>query len=95
MYSFYHQDKDKWMEIQEYSKEKKCIEFSSWLCSEEGICCFNEFAYSFLMPIEEFREVVMRNCNNGEVDTPKVAEYFDVNVGSTSYRGKCLGLFEW
>lgn len=55
----------------------------------------NEFAAAFLMPKEEYEEI-MNKCSDGKmVHTSEIAKYFDVSVDTASNRGKWLGLLEW
>lgn len=55
----------------------------------------NEFAGAFLMPGAEYRKVMLENCQNGRVDTSKVANYFNVPIDVASMRGKLLGFLQW
>ncbi len=56
----------------------------------------NEFAAAFLMPKAEYLKVMNENViEKNEVDTSKIAEYFNVSVEAASNRGKFLGYLEW
>lgn len=51
----------------------------------------NEFAAAFLMPKNEYLKVMNENISGNKVNTPKIAEYFNVSVEAASNRGKFLG----
>ena len=55
----------------------------------------NEFAAAFLMPKSEYKKLVDLNTNNQEVNTSRVAEYFNVSLNAASNRGKWLGYLQW
>ena len=56
----------------------------------------NEFAAAFLMPKAEYLKIMNENViEKNEVDTSKIAEYFNVSVEAASNRGKFLGYLEW
>ena len=55
----------------------------------------NEFAYSFLMPKQEYKIIMDKYTNGNQVNTKKIAEYFNVAVDAASSRGKRLGYLEW
>ena len=55
----------------------------------------NEFAASLLMPRDEYVRVLEQHTDNNQVDTAKVAEYFQVSIEAASNRGKFLGYLKW
>lgn len=55
----------------------------------------NEFAAAFLMPQDEYKEVMDRNTKGNMVDTSEVAKYFNVSIDAAANRGKWLGYLRW
>lgn len=55
----------------------------------------NEFAAAFLMPEDEYKEIMDRYTEGNVVLTSCVADYFNVSVEAASNRGKWLGLLQW
>lgn len=58
-------------------------------------CQANEFAAAFLMPQDEYREVMDRNTKGTTVYTSEIAKHFDVSVDTAANRGEQLGYLEW
>lgn len=55
----------------------------------------NQFAAAFLMPKEEYRNILYQNVNNNRIDIRIIAEYFGVSREAASNRGKWLGYLKW
>ena len=55
----------------------------------------NEFAAAFLMPRQEYKEIMDMNSEGNTVFIGKVADYFKVSIDAASYRGKWLGYLQW
>lgn len=55
----------------------------------------NEFAAAFLMPREEYKEIMDKYTKGNFVDTKKIARYFNVSENAAANRGKWLGYLEW
>ena len=56
----------------------------------------NQFAAAFLMPKEEYRNILYKNVdNNNIIDTRIIAEHFEVSREAASNRGKWLGYLKW
>lgn len=55
----------------------------------------NEFAAAFLMPQEEYKQVMDRYTNGDIVDTSEIARHFHVSVDAAANRGKWLGYLKW
>lgn len=52
----------------------------------------NWFAFSFLMPKEEYSQVMNEHTlGDNKVNTSKIAKYFDVSIATASNRGQLLG----
>ena len=47
------------------------------------------------MPRDEYVRVLEQHTENNQVDTAKVAEYFQVSIEAASNRGKFLGYLKW
>lgn len=54
----------------------------------------NFFAYAFLMPEREYREILEKNTDGDKIDTKSVAEYFGVPRAAASQRGRQLHLIK-
>lgn len=52
------------------------------------------FALAFLMPEDEYKEVVHKNTVNGIVDTKAIADHFHVSISDAAFRGVDLGLLK-
>lgn len=55
----------------------------------------NEFAAAFLMPQEEYKQVMDQYTNGNLVDTSEIARHFHVSVDAAANRGKWLGYLRW
>lgn len=55
----------------------------------------HEFAATFLMPEDEFREVARKNLLRDSYNVSEIAKAFDVSVPAARNRGRWLGLFSW
>ena len=55
----------------------------------------NEFAAAFLMPQQEYKEIVDLNTEDNMVNISNVASHFNVSTEAASYRGKWLGYLQW
>ena len=56
----------------------------------------NQFAAAFLMPKEEYRNILYKNVDNTNIiDTRIIAEHFEVSREAASNRGKWLGYLKW
>lgn len=55
----------------------------------------HEFAAAFLMPKEEYKDVVRNNTENGICDIYQVSTYFGVSLEAATNRGKWLGILKW
>lgn len=54
----------------------------------------NKFAYSLLMPREEYKLFITNNSVNGKINIKKIADYFDVLASVAFERGCLLGYME-
>lgn len=54
----------------------------------------NEFATAFLMPEEQYLQIMRENTEKREVNISKIAEYFNVHIDHASFRGKSLGYLQ-
>jgi len=71
-------------------KKYKYYKFSDPLADYQA----KQFALSFLMPKDIFKETVRQNLNGTSVDTSEIARYFQVNVDDVSERGHTLEIFK-
>lgn len=55
----------------------------------------HEFAGSFLMPEEEYKDQIKKHTHNGLCDLKEIAKYFGVSLEAAKTRGKWLGVLEW
>lgn len=55
----------------------------------------NEFAAAFLMPREDFSEVMKENYKEGYYNMKAVAEAFQVSISAAINRGRWLGYLSW
>lgn len=55
----------------------------------------NEFAAAFLMPREDYKQIMEKYTTNNQVDTSEIAKYFHVSVDAAANRGKWLGYLRW
>ena len=55
----------------------------------------NQFAAAFLMPKEEYRNILYQNVNNNKIDIHIIAKHFGVSREAASNRGKWLGYLKW
>lgn len=55
----------------------------------------NEFAAVFLMPQQEYKEIMDRYTDGNLVNTLEVAKHFRVSVDAAANRGKWLGYLRW
>lgn len=84
-------DNDKWNSINEYTDSV----YYRYGYNEEEFEA-NEFAANFLMPKEEFIDIVLKNLNENNIcDFKKVADYFNVSHKAVIIRSKWLGLISW
>ncbi len=54
----------------------------------------NEFAKAFLMPEEEYGEILNRYTKGNRVNIKEVANHFHVAINIAASRGQLLGYFE-
>ena len=54
----------------------------------------NEFAKAFLMPEEEYGEILNRYTKGNRVNIKEVANHFHVAINAAANRGQLLGYFE-
>lgn len=54
----------------------------------------NEFATAFLMPEEQYLQIMRENTEKREINISKIAEYFNVHIDHASFRGKSLGYLQ-
>lgn len=80
----------RWAVVQSY---KDSVRFRFGYSEEELEA--NEFAAAFLMPKDEFEQIVSCNTRNNRCDLNAVAGCFGVSVEAARTRGRWLGLFEW
>lgn len=55
----------------------------------------NEFAGAFLMPEEDFRDIIEKNRIRNRVKLDPIAQHFDVSIEAVKIRGRFLGIFSW
>ena len=55
----------------------------------------NEFAAAFLMPKQEYKNIMDKYSEGDIVYIAKIAEYFNVSIDAALYRGKWLGYLQW
>lgn len=55
----------------------------------------SEFAASFLMPEDVYRDILKQNTKNGKVAIDKIASFFGVSNMAAINRGKWLGCLQW
>lgn len=86
----YMVDADAWNGIDEYVDSAMRREGHS----EEELEA-HEFAASFLMPEDQFREVAKRYLDGNTYNVSGIAKEFDVSVPAARNRGRWLGMFSW
>ncbi len=55
----------------------------------------NEFAAAFLMPQNQYKEIMAKNTEGNMVNTLEIANFFHVSVEAAANRGKWLGYLKW
>ncbi len=84
-------DTEKWKSINDYTDS---VYYRYGYNEEEYEA--NEFAANFLMPRDEFLDVVIKNSSDkNKCDFHKVADYFKVSYKVVINRSKWLGLLSW
>ena len=83
-------DLQKWEGIDEY---RDSVMYRYGYSQEEFEA--NEFAAAFLMPAQEFEDVLRENYDDGFFDLEDIANYFKVSLEAARNRGRWLGFFEW
>ena len=81
---------EKWKSIDEYCDSPK---YRQGYSEEEYEA--NEFAASFLMPENEYRQFVKDNLKDGKISLLKISKHFKVSDDAALTRGKWLGIFPW
>jgi Zn-dependent peptidase ImmA (M78 family) len=83
-------DKNKWDAIDEYIDSAK---YRLGYSEEEYEA--NQFAASFLMPAEEYKEFVRLSAVNNKIPIDKISSHFNVSHDAALTRGRWLGIFAW
>ena len=55
----------------------------------------NEFAAAFLMPQNDYKQIMDKYTDGNWVDTSEIAKYFHVSIDAAANRGKWLGYLIW
>lgn len=92
LHMFYQSDAERWDHI----KNDQSFDRGGYSDKESDA---NEFAGAFLMPKDEFRNVIHRLAKDegGKkyVNTSELAKHFKVSELAAINRGKFLGIFQW
>jgi Zn-dependent peptidase ImmA (M78 family) len=83
-------NKKKWETIDEYIDS---VKYRLGYSEEEYEA--NQFAGSFLMPADEYRDFVGNNAQNNKIAIDKISSYFQVSNDAALTRGRWLGIFAW
>jgi Zn-dependent peptidase ImmA (M78 family) len=83
-------DKNKWDTIDEYIDSAK---YRLGYSEEEYEA--NQFAASFLMPVDEYKKFVRQKAVNNKISIDTISSHFNVSHDAALTRGRWLGIFAW
>jgi Zn-dependent peptidase ImmA (M78 family) len=83
-------DKNKWEAIDEYIDSAR---YRLGYSEEEYEA--NQFAASFLMPVDEYKKFVKQAAVNNKISIDTISSYFKVSHDAALTRGRWLGIFAW